>query len=43
MVATALFLPVLVALMLFGLDTLENILFPRPTDALTEDKPAEDE
>ncbi|MGW2035687.1 MULTISPECIES: hypothetical protein [Streptomyces] len=32
MVVIALLLPVLVVLMLFGLDALENLLFPRHTE-----------
>ncbi|OII59997.1 hypothetical protein BJP40_12000 [Streptomyces sp. CC53] len=30
MIVVALLLPVLIMLMLFGLDALENLLFPRP-------------
>ena len=43
MVATVLLLPVLLGLILFGLDTLENLLFPPPSDHLTEEDPAVNE
>ncbi|MGW1364989.1 hypothetical protein ACWCQP_47315 [Streptomyces chartreusis] len=43
MVVIALLLPVLLGLMLFGLDTFENFLFPPPSDTLSEEDPEANE